>query len=159
MVNATHGGGRPGRLRVLFDTSALVKRYSAEAGHEQVLAVFGRATELVVAAHSKTEMAAALLRRRQDGSLSPDEYDRAWAMAQEDVADMEPVPLDAHVERFALAAMEHGPLRAQDALHVGSALAARVDLFVTADRRQAQAARQMGLDTECVVPAEMKEAA
>jgi predicted nucleic acid-binding protein len=54
------------------------------------------------------------------------------------------VPLDEHVERFAIAAMEHGPLRGMDALHIGSALAARVDLFVTADRRQAQVARGQG---------------
>ena len=37
-----------------------------------------------------------------------------------------------------------------DALHVGSALASRVDLFVTADRRQAQVARGMGLATELI---------
>jgi uncharacterized protein len=33
---------------------------------------------------------------------------------------------------------------------VGSALATRVDLFVTADRRQAQLARGMGLATELI---------
>jgi len=41
-------------------------------------------------------------------------------------------------------------LRGLDALHVGSALASRVDLFVTADRRQAQVARGMGLATELI---------
>jgi predicted nucleic acid-binding protein len=147
---ASPPGGVPARLRVLFDTSALIKRYAAEEGRERVLALFAVATELVVAAHCKTEMAAALLRKWQDKSLSRSEYERAWCRAEEDVADMEQVPVDAHVERFAVAAMEHSPLRTLDALHVGSALAARVDLFVTADRRQAHVAQQMGLKTECV---------
>ena len=108
------------------------------------------AGELLVAADCLTEVASALLRRRREGSLPPEEFDRAWAAAQSDVADMTRVPLDAHVERFAFAAMDHGPLRAIDALHVGSAVAAGVDLFVTADRRQAHGAQGLGLQTELV---------
>jgi uncharacterized protein len=141
---------REAGLRLMFDTSALAKRYASEPGRERVLGLFALAGELMVAAHCQTEMAAALLRRRREGALSSAEFDRAWATACSDVADMTRVPLDAHVERFAFAAMEHGPLRAMDALHVGSALAARVDLFVTADRRQAHVAQGLGLQTELV---------
>lgn len=136
--------------RLMFDASALTKRYAAESGRERVLGLFAMAGELVVADHCQTELASALLRRRREGSLPPAEFDRAWAAARRDVADMTRVPLDAHVERFAFAAMDYGPLRAMDALHVGSALAAGVDLFVTADRRQAHVARGMGLQTELV---------
>lgn len=141
---------REGEARLMFDTSALTKRYASEAGRERVLALFEAASELLVAAHCKTEIASALLRRRREGSLPASEFDRAWAMAQSDVDDMTLVPLDPRVERFAFAAMEQAPLRGTDALHVGSALAGRVDLFVTADRRQAQAARSMGLPTELI---------
>lgn len=141
---------RDGDARLMFDTSALTKRYAAEAGRERVLRLFESASELLVAAHCKTEVASALLRRRREGSLPASEFDRAWAAAQQDVADMTLVPLDSRVERFAYAAMEQGPLRAMDALHVGSALASGVDLFVTADRRQAQVARGMGLTTELI---------
>ena len=134
----------------MFDASALTKRYASEAGRNRVLALFASATELLVAAHCKTEVASALLRRRREGSLPVAEFDRAWDAAQSDVADMTLVPLDARVERFAFAAMEQGPLRGMDALHVGSAMAARVDLFVTADKRQAQVARAMGVATELI---------
>ena len=134
----------------MFDASALTKRYASEAGRNRVLALFASATELLVAAHCKTELASALLRRRREGSLPVAEFDRAWDAAQSDVADMTLVALDAHVERFAFAAMEQGPLRGMDALHVGSAMAARVDLFVTADKRQAQVARAMGVPTELI---------
>ena len=147
---ATRLLARDGEARLMFDTSALTKRYASEAGRERVLALFEAASELLVAAHCKTEIASALLRRRREGSLPVSEFDRAWAMAQSDVDDMTLVPLDKRVERFAFAAMEQGPLRGMDALHVGSALATRVDLFVTADRRQAQVARSMGLPTELI---------
>jgi len=150
VVSATRVAARDGEARLMFDASALTKRYASEAGRDRVLTLFETASELLVAAHCKTEVASALLRRRHDGSLPAPEFDRAWAAAQRDVADMTLVPLDAHVERFAFAAMEHGPLRGMDALHVGSALASRVDLFVTADRRQAQVARGMGLATELI---------
>ena len=148
--SATRVVARDGEARLMFDASALTKRYASETGRDRVLMLFEAASELLVAAHCKTEVASALLRRRRDGSLPAPEFDRAWAAAQRDVADMTLVPLDEHVERFAFAAMEHGPLRGMDALHVGSALASRVDLFVTADRRQAQVARGMGLATELI---------
>ncbi|MFN5348321.1 MAG: type II toxin-antitoxin system VapC family toxin [Polaromonas sp.] len=141
---------REGEARLMFDASALTKRYASEAGRLRVLALFASASELLVAAHCKTEVASALLRRRREGSLPAAEFDRAWTAAQSDVADMTRVPLDARVERFAFAAMEQGPLRGMDALHVGSAIAAQVDLFVTADKRQAQVARAMGVATELI---------
>lgn len=141
---------REGEARLMFDASALTKRYASETGRLRVLALFASASELLVAAHCKTEVASALLRRRREGSLPAAEFDRAWSAAQSDVADMTLVPLDARVERFAFAAMEHGPLRGMDALHVGSAIAAQVDLFVTADKRQAQVARAMGVATELI---------
>ncbi|MBP6405630.1 MAG: type II toxin-antitoxin system VapC family toxin [Ramlibacter sp.] len=147
---ATRVTARDGGLRMMFDASALTKRYADEPGRERILALFGAADELMVAAHCQTEVASALLRRRREGVLPQDEFDRVWGAAQRDVADMTRVPLDEHVERFAFAAMEHGPLRGMDALHIGSALVARVDLFVTADRRQAQVARGLGLPTELV---------
>ena len=149
-ARASRPVARDGGLRLMFDASALTKRYAAEAGRERVLALFEAADELVVAAHCQTEVASALLRRKREGVLAQAEYERAWEAARRDVADMTRVALDVHVERFAVAAMEHGPLRAMDALHVGSALVARVDLFVTADRRQAQVARGLGLQTELV---------
>jgi predicted nucleic acid-binding protein len=46
--------------------------------------------------------------------------------------------------------MEGTLLGAADALHIGAARVARVDLFVTADLRQAQAAKALGLKTELI---------
>ncbi len=46
--------------------------------------------------------------------------------------------------------MERTRLRAMDALHIATAQLAGVDLFVTADRRQAAAAQTAGLKTQLV---------
>lgn len=136
--------------RVMLDAGALVKRYACEAGHDRVLTLFEQADDLLVAAHCQTEVALALLRRLRDGGLAKSEFDRVWAAARRDVADMVRVPLDDHVERFAFAAMERGTLRVAEALHIGSALAANVDLFVTADARLVAVARALGLECECL---------
>ena len=146
----TRSLAREGEMRLMFDASALTKRYASEVGHKRVLTLMETASDLLIAAHCKTEVASALLRRRREGSLPATEFDRVWAAAQNDVADMTLVPLDARVERFAFSAMELGPLRAMDALHIGSALVGRADLFVTADKRQAHVASSMGLPTELI---------
>ena len=46
---------------------------------------------------------------------------------------------------YAIRALEASAMRGMDALHVGAALAAGVDLFVTADIRQFHGAQALGL--------------
>lgn len=137
-------------MRVLFDTSALYKRYNVEAGRDQVMAAGDRASEVMVASHCKAEIASALNRNRHDGLLNADDYVQIMRAVHGDFADFTLVALDAQVEAHAISAMEKSRLRAMDALHIGTAQAARVDLFVTADRRQALAAEAVGLRTELI---------
>lgn len=137
-------------MRVLFDSSALYKRYNAEAGREQVLAASERASEVVVAAHCKAEIAWALNHQRAEGLVDAGDYARIMAIVQGDFADFTCVPIDSRVEARSIAAMEASRLHAMDALHIGTAQVARVDLFVTADRRQALAAQAAGLKTELI---------
>lgn len=137
-------------MKMLLDTSALFKRYNQEAGTADVLAVTVRASELVVAAHCKAEIASAINRQRHDGLVTADGYAAVMSDVHADFASFSLLPLDARVEGLAISAMERSRLRAMDALHIASALAAKVDLFVTADRRQAAAAQTLGLKTELI---------
>ncbi len=136
--------------RVLFDASALYKRYQEEPGRERVLALGEGTREVVVAAHCLTEIASTLNRQRHDGFLPDADYDAMMREVQFEFAEFDVVALDKRVEAFAVAAMRRARLRAMDALHVGTAMASGIDLFVTADRRQAEAARAVGLATELV---------
>jgi predicted nucleic acid-binding protein len=137
-------------MRMLVDTSALYKRYNREAGRDQLMAVSERADELVIAGHCKAEIASALNRQRHDGLLNAEDYARIMAVVKADFDDFTLFALDGRVEAYAVAAMEVSRLRAMDALHIGTAKAAYVDLFVTADKRQALAAQAVGLTTELI---------
>ena len=137
-------------MRVLIDTSALYKRYNREAGREQLLTVTERASELIIAGHCKAEIASALNRQRHDGLATEEDYARIMAVVKMDFEGFTLFELDRRVEAYAIAAMEVCRLRAMDALHIGTAKAAYVDLFVTADKRQAAAAQTVGLKTELI---------
>ena len=137
-------------MRVLMDTSALYKRYNREAGREQLLAISELASELVIAGHCKAEIASALNRQRHDGLTTEADYARIMAVVKMDFEGFTLFALDSRVEAYAMAVMEVSRLSAMDALHIGTAKAAYVDLFVTADKRQAAAARDVGLKTELI---------
>lgn len=137
-------------MRILFDTSAMYKRYAQEFGHSRVIALSQQANSIVVAAHCKTELASALNRQRHDGVLAASDYAVVLADIHADFADFEQVALDRPVELLAIAAMEQHRLRAMDALHIATAQLAQVDLFVSADRRQTLAAQRVGLNTELI---------
>ena len=137
-------------MNVLFDASALFKRYSGEAGVRRVLQLQAQATEVTAAVNCKTEVASALTRQWREGSFSDAEYDRMLTAIHADFDELTVMPLSAQAERSAIAAMRVATLRGMDALHIGTAQAARVDLFVTADKRQATAAHALGLKTELI---------
>ena len=137
-------------MRVLVDTSALYKRYNREAGRDQLMAVSAQADELVIAGHCKAEIASALNRQRHEGLLNAADYARIMAVVKADFDDFTLFALDGRVEAYTVAAMEISRLRAMDALHIGTAKAAYVDLFVTADKRQALAAQAVGLIVELI---------
>lgn len=137
-------------MRLLFDSSAIAKRYKRETGHEQVQGLLMGADAVILAAHCKVEIASSLSREVHDRSIGLDQYGRALGEMAQDFADFEVRAIDAEIEAMAIAAMERNRLRAMDALHIGTAQAARVDLFVTADRRQASAALAVGLKTELI---------
>lgn len=137
-------------MNVLFDASALFKRYSGETGVEQVLQLQLQASRITAAAHCKTEVASALTRQWREGLFADDEYSRVLAEIDKDFDELAVMPLSTPVERHAIAAMRLATLRGIDALHIGTAQVARVDLFVTADKRQALAAQAVGLKTELI---------
>ncbi len=136
--------------RMLFDSSALYKRYQLEPGRDQVLQLGQLADEVVVAAHCRAEIASVLNRQRHDGFLPDLDYDRMMREVELEFDDFSVMPLNKRVEAFAIAAMCRARLRAMDALHIGTAMAVGIDLFVTADKRQAQVAQMVGLTTELI---------
>lgn len=135
-------------MRLLFDSSAIAKRYKREPGHDAVLELLMIADAVVLAAHCKVEIASSLSRDMHDQAIGLSQFGQALSEVGQDFVDFDVRPISPEIEALAIAAMERHRLRAMDALHIGTAQSARVDLFVTADRRQAQAAQAVGLKTQ-----------
>ena len=132
-------------MRILFDTSALLKRYLPEPGRDAVLEWVGQARPAVAAPHCKVEIYSALSRVRRDTGAGEDAYRRTCAEVERNFSDFEVISLTPVLERAAIRSLESSPMRAMDALHVGAAIVAGVDLFVTADIRQYEGAQAAGL--------------
>lgn len=135
---------------LLLDTSALVKRYREEWGSARVQALLGEARQVVMAAHCKVEIASGLCRDWRNRLTTRAQYEHEIALLGADFEDFVVMSLSAQIELLAMSAMEDHCLQTLDALHIGTAQAAHVDLFVTADPHQAQAARAVGLKTELI---------
>ena len=107
---------------VYLDASALVKRYVAEAGSDEVAALVDTASVVGTSIISRAEVAAALakasrmqvvLRHEAEAALSV--FDAEWtALARLQMSEM-------LVARAAVVAWDHG-LRGYDAVHLGTAL-------------------------------------
>lgn len=132
-------------MRVFLDSSALVKRYIAEAGSAEVLAWCDKATELAVAVIAVPEVISSLCRLQREGRLSEAQYSALKTDLRADLDDALLCETSPQVMQRAIEALEAHPLRAMDAIHIGAALIAGADVFVSADARQCAAAMQSGL--------------
>lgn len=132
-------------MRVFFDTSAFVKRYIREEGSDLVLAWCDRATELCLSGIALPEIISTLCRSRRENSLNALQYRHLKALLMADIVDAAICDLTPEVMRHSIRCLEHSALRGMDAIHIGSAVALQVEVFVTADARQRAAASQAGL--------------
>jgi hypothetical protein len=134
----------------MFDSSAFAKRYIAEPGSEQVDAILQNAAQLGLSALCVPEIVSALNRRVREGVLPHSGYEQAKAQLAADVGDAIVLQLTPEVVATAVTLLESHPLRAMDALHIAGALVWQADLFVTADRRQHDAAQQSSLNSQFI---------
>ena len=132
-------------MRVFFDSSAFVKRYVREEGTDVVLSWCDQATELCLSGIALPEIVSAFCRLLREDLVSPVQYRHLKTMLMADISDAAICDLSPEVIRQSIISLEKNVLRGMDAIHLGSALALNVDLFVSADARQCDAATQAGL--------------
>jgi predicted nucleic acid-binding protein len=132
-------------MRVFLDSSALVKRYIDEADTETVLNWCEQASELAIAVIAVPELVSAFCRTRREGRLSETQYVQIKSDLMADIADVLICEITPQVVQRAITALEDGPLRGMDALHVGAALTCAADVFISADARQCAAAERFGV--------------
>jgi hypothetical protein len=132
-------------MRVFFDSSAFVKRYVREEGTDIVLSWCDQATELCLSGIALPEIVSAFCRLLREDRVSPVQYRHLKTMLMADISDAAICDLTPEVIRQSIISLEKNVLRGMDAIHLGSALVLNVDLFVSADARQCDAATQAGL--------------
>lgn len=135
-------------MNVVFDSSAFAKRYIAEPGNEQVDEILQNTTQLGLSVLCVPEIVSALNRRIREGVLPAAAYEQVKGQLAADVGDALILQLAPEVVATAVTLLETNILRAMDALHVAGALVWQADLFVTADRRQFDAAQRAGLNSQ-----------
>jgi predicted nucleic acid-binding protein len=132
-----------------FDTSALVKRYVDEPGSLGVRRLL-RTRRVTSSVLLRIEVPSALRRRRDEGSLSDRAFARLLRRVEADDASWQLVPVSDEIVAAARSRVLEHSLRTLDAIHLASAEALHRERlripFVTADARQASAARAVGLD-------------
>jgi predicted nucleic acid-binding protein len=143
-----------------LDTSALVKRYVEEPGSDRVRSICDPSSgPVLVASHlAIAEMISALTRQVREGALVTPDYVRLRDAFRHDCLHQYAIlPVSEDIVDHACRMLEQHTLRALDAIHLATALAAHrsfttgglPDLaFVAADTRLLQAAAAEGLEVE-----------
>jgi predicted nucleic acid-binding protein len=134
-------------MRVFFDSSAFVKRYVNEAGTDPVLHWCDQATEIILSGIALPELISSFCRLQREGRITETQYRQLKSLLLADIEDAAIGDLTPVVIAHAIASLEGNVLRGMDAIHIGSALALKADLFVSSDRRQLDAAARSGLRT------------
>lgn len=137
-------------MRLTVDTSSFAKRYIQESGSDRLDALLQNASELALSVILVPELFSSLNRLLREDALTAKEYREAKMQVLEDVRDATILQLTPAVISSSVKLLENNALRAMDALHVACAMEWKADLFVTSDRRQLDAARKSGLQTEYI---------
>ncbi len=137
-------------MRVFFDTSAFVKRYIKEPGSDVVLQWCDQATEVILSGIAVPEVISSFCRLQRDGAITGVQYQQLKSLLMADIEDIAICDLTPMVLTHTIRSLENNVLRAMDAIHIGSALALGADVFVSADKRQLEAAASCGLQIASV---------
>lgn len=135
-------------MRLFFDISAFAKRYVKEAGSDRVIKLCAQADAIGLIVICLPELISTLCLLVREGHITETEYELLKADILAEMDDTDVCDLTPAVLKRILDCLERNTLRAMDAIQVASALTYGSDLFVSADQRQIDAARNEGLRVE-----------
>lgn len=138
-------------MNAYLDSSAFAKRYIGEPGSDRILDVCRNAERIILSSLTLPEIASFLNRILREGKIPVEDYRLFKRVVMQDLASAEvhgisePILLDSvHVH-------EKCTVRTLDAIHLATARQTDCDLFVTADKRQYEAATTLGLKAELAI--------
>ena len=139
-------------MKAYIDTSVLVKRYVSEAGSDALDSFLVTAQpELMASELIRLELVSTFGRKCREGRFPRTDLDKLQIQIDADLLSgrIELVVLHRDILMRALNLMRslNQPPATLDAIHLASALAQRVDVFMTNDHQLSQAATEAGLAT------------
>ncbi len=137
-------------MHVFFDSSAFIKRYVSETGTDAVLAWCDKATEISLSAIVLPEIISAFCRLHREARITDTQYRQLKSLLLADIEDAAICDLSPAVLGQAVSSLETSVLRGMDAIHIGSAVVLKADVFISSDKHQLEAATRAGLKTEAV---------
>ena len=134
-------------MKIFIDTSSLAKRYVQEPGSDELDELYRSAIEAVyISTLAIVEFSAAIRRkiRNKDileraGSYAMQEFEEDWQ------GWLTKIPLTEELAELAASLAIRYPLKGSDAVHLSSAAAIGVDLFVTSDMNLLKTAKKIGI--------------
>lgn len=137
-------------MKVFFDSSALAKRYIDEKGSDKVEEICRKTDTLTVSIICLSEIISALNRLRREKILNKNQYKKIKSALIKDLETADLYNISSRVVQLSIYLLERYTLRAMDSFHIGCAIVAEVDLFVSSDQRQLAAAKKAGLKIQRV---------
>jgi predicted nucleic acid-binding protein len=95
-------------------------------------------------------MISAFCRLRREAKITDTQYRQLKTLLLADIEDVALCDLTPEVLGQTITSLESNVLRGMDAIHIGSAVALKADVFISADQRQLEAATRAGLKVEAV---------
>ena len=137
-------------MKLAIDSSAFAKLYVEEVGSERLFEILQDASELALCVLVVPEILSGLNRRKREGFVSNENYQVAKKQLLTDIRDATILQITPAVVFHSVNLLESNSLRAMDALHIACALEWQADLFLTADKKQLEAAVKAGVQTELI---------
>lgn len=115
-----------------------------------MLAWCDKATEIGLSGIALPEIVSAFCRLHREARITDTQYRQLKSLLLADIEDAAICDLTPAVLGQAVSCLEANVLRGMDAIHVGSAVVLKADIFVSSDKRQLDAAARAGLRIEAV---------
>jgi predicted nucleic acid-binding protein len=115
-----------------------------------VLGWCDQATEIILSGIALPEIISAFCRLQREGKITDTQYRQLKSVLLADIEDAAICDLSPVVLAQAISSLEKNVLRGMDAIHIGSAVALKADVFISSDKRQLDAAALMDLRIEAV---------
>ena len=135
-------------MRLYFDTSALLKKYIAEIGSDNVDKLFLSATEIYISTIGKIETISSLRRLQIEKEINQNDYDVLKKEIIHDFKFYHLIDISDDVILSSVNTIDKYQLKSLDSIHLGSALSIKIniDFFVSCDKKLLNAAKKEGFN-------------